>query len=118
MLSRDEQRAWDEIRSRFAEEAEEPARPVLDPAARRPRPSGTADLVVAVAGVSAAVLLVVLGAPVVGLAVAVAVAPRWLLWRYRYLLDDGAGTPAPSAPRDVLPDGDGHRSSRGSRHRR
>ena len=57
------------------------------------------------------VLLVVCGAPLAGLAVTVATAPRWLLWRYGSLLDGGVRSPAPSsATRDVPLDGDEHPS--------
>ncbi|MEX5719516.1 hypothetical protein [Geodermatophilus maliterrae] len=77
------------------------------------------DLTAAVvAGSLLAILLVVLGAPVAGLAIAVAVAPRWLLWRYWSLLDGGGRPPAPSTTRDVPLDGAGHPSSGEPRDRR
>jgi hypothetical protein len=111
MLSHDEQRAWDEIRRRFAVETEEPARPVLDLTVRRPRPPTPAGLLAAlVAGGCLAVLLVVVGAPVAGLAIAVATVPRWLLWRYWPLLDSCVRPSAPTAIRDVPVDGEGHPS--------
>ena len=117
MLSHDEQRAWDEIRRGYAEEAEEPARPVLDLTVRRPRSSTPVALRAAVvAGGCTAVLLVVLGAPIAGLAIAVATVPQWLLWRYWPLLDGGVGPSAATATRDVPLDGEGHLSSEEPRH--
>jgi hypothetical protein len=111
VLSPDEQRAWDEIRRRWAEEVEEPTRPVLDPRARRPRSAPPAGLIATVvAGGCLAVLLVVCGAPLAGLAVAVATAPRWLLWRYWPLLDGVVPPSAPTASRHVSLDGAGHPS--------
>ena len=112
MLSPDEQRAWDEIRRRCAEEVEEPTCPVLDPRARRPRSAPPTGLLAAVvAGGCLAVLLVVCGAPLAGLAVAVATAPRWLLWRYWPLLDGVVPPSAPTASRGVPLDAAGHPSS-------
>jgi hypothetical protein len=112
VLSHEEQRAWDEIRRGYAMEAEEPARPVLDPTVRRTRSSTPVALRAAVvAGGCFAVLLVVLGAPVAGLAIAVATVPQWLLWRCWPLLDGGVRPPAVTAPRDVLLDREGHPSS-------
>jgi hypothetical protein len=123
VLSHDEQRAWDEIRRRYAEEAEEPAGPVLDPTIRRPRSSEPAGVTVAVVVASrVAVLLLLFGALSVGLGLAIAVATAfgWLLWRYRRLLGGAVMPPAPSAPRDVPLDGAGHPSSQSEepRHRR
>ena len=119
MLSHDEQRAWDEIRRRYAVEAEEPARPVLDRTVRRPHPSKPVGLLAGVvAGGSIAILLVIVGAPVAGLAIAVATVPRWLLWRYWSLLDGGVRQSAPTATRDVPADGQRHASSQEPRHRR
>ena len=119
MLSHDEQRAWDEIRRRYAVEAEEPARPVLDLAVRRPRSSKPVGLLAAVvAGGCIAILLVIVGAPVAGLAIAVATVPRWLLWRYWSLLDGGVRQSVPTGILDVPPDGEGHPSSQDPRHRR
>ncbi|SHN60703.1 hypothetical protein SAMN05660350_00996 [Geodermatophilus obscurus] len=117
MLSHDEQRAWDEIRRRYAREAEEPALPVIDLEVRRPRSPTPAALAAVVAGGSLAVLLVVLGAPVAGLAIAVATVPQWLLWRYWPLLDGGLALSARTATRDVPRDGEHHPSSE-PRHRR
>jgi hypothetical protein len=104
MLSEHEQGTWDEIRRR----AEEPAGPVLDPSAPRPRPPGLEGLLAAVVvGSCAAILLVVIGAPLAGLAIAVATAPRWLLWRHRALLgSDGerSGVDAVATRLERLPE--------------
>ena len=98
MLTHDEQRAWDQIRRGWSAEAEEPACPALDPTVRRLRSSTpTAVRAAVVAGGCLAVLLVVLGAPVAGLAIAVATVPQWLLWRCWPLLDSGAGRDAATA---------------------
>ena len=118
MLTHDEQRAWDQIRRGWSAEAEEPARPALDPTVRRLRSSTpTALRAAVVAGGCLAVLLVVLGAPVAGLAIAVATVPQWLLWRYWPVLDGGLVPSARTAARDVPRDG-GHHPSSESRHRR
>jgi len=118
VLSHDERRAWDEIRRGYAEEAEEPARPLLDLTVRRPRSSTPVALRAAVvAGGLLAVVLVVLGAPVAGLAIAVATVPQWLLWRWWPLLDGGVGPSAVTAARDVPLDREGHPSS-GESYRR
>ncbi len=110
MLSDDEQRAWDEIRCRYPQDAEEPAPPGPDRPVRRPRPSRPVGLTAAVvAGGCLAVLLVVVGAPVLGLAIAVATLPRWLLWRYWSSLDGVVG--APAAVRDVPLGGKGRPSA-------
>ena len=110
VLSSDERRAWDEIRRHFAREAEEPARPILDLTVRRPRSSTPVALRAAVvAGGCLAVLLVVLGAPVAGLAIAVATVPQWLLWRYWPLLDGGVRPSAGTGTRTV--DGPDHPSA-------
>ena len=117
MLSHDEQRAWNEIRRRYAREAEEPALPVIDLDIRRPRSSTPAVLAAVVAVGGTAVLLVVLGVPVAGLAIAVASVPAWLLWRYWPLLDGGVVVSARTAPRVVPRAGEHHPSSE-PRHRR
>ncbi len=112
MLSHDEQRAWNEIRRRYAREAEEPALPVIDLKVRRPRSSTPVALAAVVAGGCFAILLVVLGAPVAGLAIAVASVPPWLLWRYWPLLDGGVVVSARTATPDVSRAGAHHPSSR------
>ena len=115
MLSSDEKRAWDEIRRHYAREAEEPAR-LLDLTVRRPRSATPVALRAAVvAGGGLAVLLVVLGAPVAGLAIAIATVPQWLLWRYWPLLDGGVRPSAATGTRAL--DGPDHPSSEESRGR-
>jgi hypothetical protein len=116
VLSSDEQRAWNEIRRHYAREADEPARPVLDLTVRRPRSSTPVALRAAVvAGGGLAVLLVVLGAPVAGLAIVLATVPQWLLWRYWPLLDGGVRPSAATGTRAL--DGPNPPSSEESRGR-
>ncbi|SDC91956.1 hypothetical protein SAMN05660690_2925 [Geodermatophilus telluris] len=114
MLSAEEERAWEEIRRRYAREVEEPARR-LDPGGRRLRSSTPVALRAAVvAGGGLAVLLVVLGAPLAGLAIAVATVPQWLLWRYWPVLDGGVGPSAPAGTRTLhAPDRPSSEESRG-----
>jgi hypothetical protein len=97
MLDNDERRAWEDIQRRFGEEGRSPDRTVRWSRATEPR----GMLATAVAGGSLAVVLVVLGAPLLGLAIAVATVPRWLLWRYRSPLDGGDRPSAPAADRDA-----------------
>ena len=91
MLSSHEQRIWDDIERFWAAEAEEPVLPVLPgrrPVLRRDD-RGVDDLPAAVvAGAWSAILLVLFGALVVGLAVAGATALGWSLWRLRPLVRD------------------------------
>jgi len=72
---------------------------------------GLLAAVVAVAGL--AVLLVIVGAPIAGLALAVATVPRWLLWRCWPLLDGGVSPSAPAAIRVVALDDEGASSAPG-----
>lgn len=82
MLSDHEQRVWDDVERFWAEEAEEPPRPA--PLQRRRAPGDPADLpALVVAGAWGAVLLVLFGAVTAGLAVGVAAALGWAVWRYR-----------------------------------
>jgi hypothetical protein len=83
VLSSHEQRIWDDIERLYAAEAEEPVLPGLSPALRPPRHDrGVDDLPAAVvAGAWSAILLVLFGALVVGLAVGAATALGWSLWR-------------------------------------
>ena len=77
VLSDHEQRVWDDVERFWAEEAEEPPRP----APLSPR--DLADLpALVVAGAWGAILLVLLGALAASLAVGVATALGWALWRY------------------------------------
>jgi hypothetical protein len=80
MLNDHEQRVWDDIERFWAEDAVEPPRSV--PVAR-PAPRTLADpALLVVAGVSIVIILVLVGAPVVGVAVGVAAALGWWLWHY------------------------------------
>lgn len=80
MLSDHEQRVWDDVERFWAEEAEEPPRPVLRP--RRRTAGDPADLpTLVVAGAWGAILLVLFGAVAAGLAVGVAAALGWAVWR-------------------------------------
>ena len=83
MLSSHEQRIWDDIERFYAAEAEEPVLPAPHPARRRRHDThGVDDLPAAVvAGLWGAILLVLFGAVVVGLAIGAATALGWLLWR-------------------------------------
>lgn len=79
VLSDHEQRVWDDVERFWAEESEEPPRPA--PLPRTPRePADLPTLVVA--GAWGAILLVLLGALAASLAVGVATALGWALWRY------------------------------------
>jgi hypothetical protein len=119
VLSHDEQEAWDQIRRRYAQEAEEPAPGVLDPTVRRSRSSRVEDLPAAVvAGGWGAIVLVIFGALVAGLAIAFATALGWLLWRHWPLLAGDVRRSARSASRDATIDGAGYPSSEEPRHRR
>jgi hypothetical protein len=80
VLSDHEQRVWDDVERFWAEEAEEPPRPLLLP--RRRTPGDPADLpTLVVAGAWGAILLVLFGAVAAGLAVGAAAALGWALWR-------------------------------------
>jgi hypothetical protein len=110
MLEHNEHRAGNEVPRRWAE-AEEPARPV-GLSARRLRPPESAGLgATVVAGSCLAVMLVVIGAPVAGLAVAVGIAPRWLVWRHRPL----PGGDGERSPGSVPPEPTRSTAMRGSR---
>ncbi|WP_141242903.1 DUF3040 domain-containing protein [Geodermatophilus obscurus] len=91
MLSRDEQRIWDDIERFYAAEAEEPVLPVPHPALRHRRDGrGAGDLPVAVvAGAWSAILLILFGVLVAGFAVGAATALGWWLWRHWSLLRGG-----------------------------
>ena len=79
VLSDHEQRVWDDVERFWAEESEEPPRPA--PLPRTPRePADLPTLVVA--GAWGAILLVLFGALTASLAVGVATALGWALWRY------------------------------------
>ena len=81
VLSEHEQRVWDDVERFWAEEAEEPPRPAR--LSRRRTPGDPADLpVLVVAGAWGVILLVLFGALAAGLAIGVATALGWALWRY------------------------------------
>ncbi len=79
MLSRQEQRVWDDVQRFWAEEVEEPPRAASPAPSPRKRASrDVADLPAAVvAGAWSTIMLVLFGAPVAGLAIGVATALGW-----------------------------------------
>jgi hypothetical protein len=80
VLSDHEQRVWDDVERFWAEEVEEPPLPAM--LLRRGTPRDPADLpALVVAGVWGAILII-FGALVAGLAVAVATALGWALWHH------------------------------------
>ncbi|MGY1643022.1 DUF3040 domain-containing protein [Geodermatophilus sp. SYSU D00703] len=81
MLSDHEQRVWDDVERFWAVDAEEPPRSTLRPR-RRARRNRADPPALVVAAVGAAILLVLFGAPTAGLAVGVATAVGWWVWRY------------------------------------
>ncbi|HET6393965.1 MAG TPA: hypothetical protein VFG13_14165 [Blastococcus sp.] len=100
MLSADEQQAWQDIVSYYDLAADEPARVREHPAYRRRRPAlGVDELpTAAVAGVWISILLILVGAVAGGLAVAVATALGWALWRWWPVLGSGS---APGSSTDA-----------------
>jgi len=98
VLSDHEQRVWEDVERFWAEEAEEPPRPVLLP--RRRTPGDPADLpTLVVAGAWGAILLVLFGALAAGLAVGAAAALGWAVWRCRPHL--GRSDPIRSVWREI-----------------
>jgi hypothetical protein len=81
VLSDHEQQAWKDTVRCFDAEAEEPVRASRHRTHRRTRESRGQDEL-AVGGACIAIMLVFVGAPVVGLAVGGATALGWLLWRF------------------------------------
>ena len=95
MLSADEQRVWDDIERRYAAEAEEPDLASRPPRGRRRDGGGLDDLpATAVAGGWIAVMLVIFGVPVAGLAIGAATTLGWAAWRYWPQLSNTGATPA------------------------
>jgi hypothetical protein len=82
VLSHSEQRIWDDIERFWADEAEEPERPgVRSP--QREEPGSEPTALWGVIGVRIAIVLVLLGAPLAGLALAGSVAVGWAVSRGR-----------------------------------
>jgi hypothetical protein len=108
VLSRQEQRIWDDVQRFWAAEVEEPPRAALPAPSHGKRASrDPADLPAAVvAGAWITVMLVLFGAPAAGLAVGVATALGWALWRSWPQLS------AQGVPR-TLPNGGEDRTTRG-----
>lgn len=103
MLSRQEQRTWDDVQRFWAAEVEEPPRAAPSAPSRRTRLSrDPADLPAAVvAGAWITIMLVLFGAPAAGLAVGVATALGWALWRnWPQLSRQGAPKTLPNDGRD------------------
>jgi hypothetical protein len=81
VLNDNEQRVWDDIQRFWAANGAEPSRPA--PFLHRRVPRDLADLpALVVAGIWVAILLAILGALPAGLAVGVATAVGWVLWRH------------------------------------
>ncbi len=93
MLSRREQRIWDDVQRFWAQEAEEPSwAPPLAPVRRRRPSRDPADLPAAVVtGAWITILMVLFGALVAGLAVGAATALGWALW-HTWMRLGGPGT--------------------------
>jgi hypothetical protein len=108
VLSRQEQRIWDDVQRFWAEEVEEPPRAALPVPNHGKRASrDPADLPAAVvAGAPKRISMMVIQAPAAGLAVGVATALGWALWRSWPQLS-GQNAPDPS------PDGGKDRTTRG-----
>lgn len=114
MLSRQEQRIWDDVQRFWAAEVDEPP-PAAPRAPGHTRPSrrnrafrDPADLPVAVvAGAWITIILIIFGAPAAGLALAVATALGWALWRSWPQLSR-------QSPPKTVPNGGADRSTRGS----
>jgi hypothetical protein len=106
VLSADERQAWEDIQRYYDAEAEEPVRIVPLRTSQRRRPGrGLDDLPAAVvAGVWITIILVFFGAAVAGLAVAVATAVGWAMWRW---WPDRGSDPDPSSPPEREGEGPG-----------
>ena len=103
MLSRQEQRIWDDVQRFWAEEVEEPPRAAPPaPSHRKWASRDPADLPAAVvAGAWITLMLVIFGAPAAGLAVGVATALGWALWRgWPQLSRQGAPKTLPNGGKD------------------
>ncbi|MBB3083300.1 hypothetical protein [Geodermatophilus sabuli] len=84
MLKDHEQQIWDDIARYYAEEVEEPVRRGGPPAWQRTGDlSGIDDMpAAAVAGLWSAIMLVLFGAVLAGVALGVVTALGWLLWHH------------------------------------
>ena len=95
MLSEHEQTIWDEIERIYGAEAGEVARACTADAASKQRPRRLEDMpAVFIAGSFISFLLVILGAPVAGLAVGAATGLGLLLWRFWPQLGGASGAGA------------------------
>jgi len=119
VLSRQEQRIWDDVQRFWAEEVEEPPRAARPAPSHRKRASrDLADLPAAVvAGTWITIMLVLFGAAAAGLAVGVATALGWALWRsWPQLSRQGAPKTLPNEGKERTPRGPadepGHRRPR------
>jgi hypothetical protein len=103
VLSRQEQRVWDDVQRFWAEEVEEPSR-AAPPAPSRRKPASrdvTGLHVAVVVGVRIAIVLVLFGALVPGLAVGVATALGWALGHsWPQLSRQGAPDTLPNSGKD------------------
>ncbi|MGY1643223.1 hypothetical protein ACI782_19120 [Geodermatophilus sp. SYSU D00703] len=108
MLSAEEQRVWDDVQRFWTEEIEEPPRATPSARSRRERPSREpADPPVAVVvGARITIVLILLGVLAPGLAIGVATALGWALWRVWPQL---SGRGAPGTPPDGGADGTSRR---------
>ncbi len=103
MLSRQEQQIWDDVQRFWADEVEEPPRATPPAPNHRKRASrDPADLPAAVvAGAWITIVLILFGAPAAGLAIAVATALGWALWRsWPQLSARGAPKTVPNGGQD------------------
>ena len=108
MFSRQEQRVWDDVQRFWAAEVEEPSRAAPPaPSHRRRASHDPADLPAAVvAGAWITIMLVLFAAPAAGLAVGVATALGWVLWRsWPQLSKQGTPRTLPNSSRDESPCG-------------
>jgi hypothetical protein len=119
VLNRQEQRIWDDVQRFWTAEVEEPARAAPPTPSHSTRASrDPADLPTAVvAGAWITIMLVLFGAPAAGLAVSVATALGWVLWRsWPQLSRQGAPKTSPNGGKDRMTRGaadePGHRRPR------
>jgi Na+(H+)/acetate symporter ActP len=101
VLSRREQQIWDDVQRFWSVEVEEPPRAASSAPIRRKRVSRDAAvlLATALAGAWIAILLLLVGAVLPGLAVGVATALGWALWHSWALKRKSASKTVPSTDR-------------------